>query len=227
MDRQKLRQKVYRLHARWDGEARTSIVTCPLTGAKLVDGWDLHEVFVRRSGVAPKYHDLIMVKENCIPLEHQAHIAIGNSREALRKCALRMFKRISARRVKDWYVTLWQEHGLSVDKGLLLPPKEWKVRNLVPLIELGAAVHDRELPTAGWEYKGEKGTFDIRAQVALRYQGKRRRWKERIPEHHNGVDISDLHRWIDEGYCAKYMLGMLGLNGHVDNGHVVWYNATT
>lgn len=227
MDRQNLRQKVYRLHSRWDRGTGKDIVTCPLSGAALVDGWDLHEVFVRRSEVAPKHQDLIMVTENCIPLDHKAHIACGNSKEAIRKCALRMFKRISARRVRDWYVELWQEHGLSVDKGLLLPPKEWRVRNLVPLIELGAAIHDRELPAAGWEVKGGKGTYDIRAQVALKYQRKRRRWKERIPEHHNGVHTFNLYHWMDEGFCAKYMLGVLGLNGHVDNGHVVWYNATT
>lgn len=227
MDRQSLRQKVYRLHARYDTEQRNNVATCPLSGTALVDAWDLHEVFVRRSSVPPKHQDLIMVLENCIPLEHEAHIRIGNSKEALRKCALRMFDRLSATRIKDWYIDLWQEHDLSVDRGLLLPPKEWKVRNLVPLIDLGAAIHNRDMPETGWEVRGDKGTYDIRAQVALRYQGKRRRWKERISEHRNGVDTRELYTWLDEGYAAKYMFGVLGLNGHVDSGHVVWYNATT
>lgn len=168
-----------------------------------------------------------MVVENCIPVQHEAHIAKGNSNESLKKCALRMFNRVSARRVMDWYVSLWKEHDLSVNRGLLIPAKSRKVRALVPLIELGAAIHNKELPPTGWEVKGKKGTYDIRAQVALKFQGKSRKWKERIPEHHNGVETDQLHIWLDEGLAAKYILGVLGLNGHVDSGRVVWYNTTT
>jgi hypothetical protein len=211
MDRQGLRQRVYRYHAEYDKERGRSTATCPLTGEALVDGWDLHEVFVKRNEVPPKHQGLIMVVENCIPLQHEAHIEMGNTREALRKCIDSMFKNVGPSRIGYWYRDLWKKHGLSVDKGILRKPKHMKVRELVPLIKLGALAEGVSLPSAGWEYKGKNGRTDIRAQVALRMQRKRRKWKEDIPESHNGYHTERLYTWMEEGLWIDYLTKTLGI----------------
>jgi len=173
--------------------------------------------------VPPKHQHLIMVMENCIPVQHEAHIARGNSKPALKKCAMQMFRNLSAARIGTWYRDLWKEHNLSVDKGFLVPARDMKVHQLVDMVELGAAIRGQELPKDIWKLDTEKGPTDYRAQVALRYQSRRRKWRARIPKEHNGFTIGDVKTFMDEGYWAAYMLRTMGLNGHVDNGHVVWY----
>jgi hypothetical protein len=214
MDRQSLRRSIYRAHARYDLARRESVCTCPLTNTPLVGSeWDLHEVFVRRSGLATQHHNLIMVKENCIPVQHKAHIERGNTTRSLAQCTRRMLQVVTANKIGRWYRDLWQKHGLSVDRGLLVPQASMKVRQLVPLISVGALVSEGHvLPETGWNVEGDKGVYDIRAQVALRSQSKRRKWKERLPDEHNGYTVQQLRIWLNEGYWTQYMLGVLGLD---------------
>jgi hypothetical protein len=146
-----------------------------------------------------------MVIENCVPVQHKAHIATGNTKGALKKCTLAMFKNIGAEPIGRWYRDLWAEHGLNVDRGLLASPKDIRVRHLIPLIGLGAWLNDVDISGRDWVREGKKGTYDLRAQAALRYQGKNRKWKEK------GVDIQQLYTWLDDGYWASYILGTMGL----------------
>lgn len=171
----------------------------------------MHEVFVKRSEVAPKHQELIMCIENCIPVEPQAHIAMGNTREALEKCGLALIRAIGAFQIGPWYTSLWQEHGLSIDTGLLIPPQALKVWQLIELMEQGARLDGIELPSTGWDQKGKKGITDVRAQVALRFQDKRRKWRDTLPKEHNGYTTLELKDWLSEGYWTDYLFRTMGI----------------
>lgn len=166
--------------------------------------------------VAKKHQELIMVVENCVPVQHEAHIREGNTNTARNKCALAIFDRIGAARVGQWYTSLWQEEGLSVNRGILVPPRDMRIRQLIPLMNLGAKIHGRELPEEGWERDGHKGKYDVRAQIVLSFQGRRRKWKEALPKSHNGYTIRDLISYLDDGYWANYMCHTLGIDLSLD-----------
>lgn len=172
--------------------------------------WDLHEVFVKRSQVAPSHQELIMVLENCIPLQHKAHIAVGNTHEALSKCALPMFRNIGATKICEWYMGL-QEH-ISVNKGIFIPARDMRMYQITKMIELGARIEGVDLGDYDWTVKGNKGKYDIRSQIGLQYQDRRKKWREAPPKEHGGVFITELSQWLREGHHADYLIRTLGID---------------
>jgi hypothetical protein len=205
------RQQIYRSHMKYrDGD---TYVECPLSGNRLRynDKWDMHEVFVQRNDVAPKQQDLIFVAENCIPLDHNAHIARGNTREALKILTPVMFRNIGAEKISEWYFGLIEQEGLSLPKGFTPPPKHMRPLRLIDCMYLWADINDRELPRNS-EYWYDAGTdSDIRAQVALRFTGRRRKWKERLPKTWKDYSTRMLSTYVAEGYYARKMMTALGI----------------
>lgn len=214
MDRQELRRKCFKKHASY-----RAVAICPLSGRELggTEPWDLHEVFVKRSSVAPIHQHLIMAEENCIPTDHEAHVAEGNTRAGLIKCIPPMFYHVGAMEIGMWYQSLIDEHGLSLDKGILVPMRDLKLYVLLDMINLGAEVMKSSLPEDGAYWLNERNV-DWRARVALKASGKtRKRWAKNTPATWKDYYFSDIVEYLEIGYWTEYMLGALGvLRAEVD-----------
>jgi hypothetical protein len=123
MDRQTLKHKLLIAHRRWSTEHKRMIVPCAWCGEE-ANEFDAHEYLVKRSGVNKQHRDLIMVPENVVPLHHRCHMAHGQTKEMALRCLHYTARSLGADKIGHWYVSLWQEHGLSVKKGWLLQPHE-------------------------------------------------------------------------------------------------------
>ncbi|MCP4542867.1 MAG: hypothetical protein GY832_37580 [Chloroflexi bacterium] len=126
MDRQKLRLQICQAYRRWSTEHNDSMVMCPWCEKPITHGtgFHAHEWLVKRSGLNTKYHDLIMVPENVVPLHPECHERHGQTIQAKRVILEHVARSLSADRIGRWYVKLWQEHGLSVPRGLYREPHE-------------------------------------------------------------------------------------------------------
>jgi hypothetical protein len=141
MDRQTLKQKLLIAHRRWSPEHKRMIVPCPWCGEEITGLFDAHEYLIKRSSVNIKYHDLIMVPENVVPLHHQpCHMAHGQTKEMALRCLHYTARSLGAGRIGRWYVSLWQEHGLSVKKGWLLQPHEVPMYQAREMFDKGYAL---------------------------------------------------------------------------------------
>lgn len=206
MDRDRLRRECFKIHSDYRGR-----YTCPLSGKELgiKDDWDLHEVFVEKNDVAPAKQHLINVVENCIPLEHDAHIDRGSTRSSIAKCTPLMFRNVEAEKIGMWYVSLWKEHELSVNRSVLIPIEDMSVTRLVGLMKLGAEIHQKTLPAA--KYWLNKDKIDYRAAIATKYKGKNRKWARGTPNRWKDYDARDLLYYLEEGYWARYILDAIGI----------------
>lgn len=206
MDRDQLRRKCFKIHSDYWGH-----YTCPLSGKEIgiKDNWDLHEVFVPKNDVAPAMQNLINVVENCIPLEHDAHIDQGSTRDSMAKCIPLMFRNVGAEKVGGWYVGLWQEHDLSVNRGVLIPVTDLPVVRIVELMNLGAEIHREPLPAD--KYWLNEDMVDYRSAIATKHKGRNRRWARGTPNRWKDYDASDLLYYLDEGYWARYMMDVMGI----------------
>jgi hypothetical protein len=139
MDRQTLKHKVLMAHRRWSPEHKRMIVPCAWCGEDAKD-FDAHEYLVKRSGVNPKYHDLIMVPENVAPLHHVCHMKHGQTKEMALRCLHYTARSLGADKIGRWYVSLWQDHGLNVKKGWLLQPHEVPMRQAREMFDKGYAL---------------------------------------------------------------------------------------
>lgn len=205
MDRNELRRKCFKIHSNYQGR-----YTCPLSGKEIgiKDSWDLHEVFVEKNDVAPPNQYLINVVENCIPLDHDAHIDRGSTKSSMAKCTPKMFRNVGTVNIGEWYVSLWREHDLSMNRGMLIPIEDLSVTRLVEFMNLGAEIHQKPLPAARyWLNEG----IDYRAAIATKYKGKNRHWARGTPNQWKEYYASDLIYYIEEGYWARYMLDVFGM----------------
>jgi hypothetical protein len=206
LDRKALRKLVFRTHSNWAAE-----VICPLSG-KVLEGngvWDLHEVFVKRSSVSVPHQELIMVVENCIPLEHRAHIRYGNTHQALTACIPPMFRNVGVERIGVWYAYLWREQGLSMNKGRLYPRRELPMYVLMGMLKLGAKVLRASMPEdRGYWLEDNR---DWRAAVISKSIGKKKKWAKGTPKSWDGYTPADILDCLDTGYWADYMLGVMGV----------------
>jgi len=115
-----------------------------------------------------------------------------------RRCLAFIGNRLGYQRVGKWYTSLWQEHGLSVPKGLLIPLKLVKAYDVIRYCE--------SLPEGDWQVP-KKG--DYRVWVATKWQGRRPKWSTgTIPSEWNGVSQQKVRETIESGYWKEYLEGM-------------------
>ena len=98
---------------------------CPWCGETLRGG-DAHEYLVKRGAVVRGAQHLIFVIENTIIAHHQCHIRYGQTKEFKIRCLRHAIKHLGAKRIAEWYISLWRAHGIPVPCGTvdLLPDHE-------------------------------------------------------------------------------------------------------
>ena len=117
-----------------------------------------------------------------------------------RRCLAHIVPRIyRADQVGEWYVSLWQEHGLSLPRGMLLPRSDVPMTLARRLFTHGAAV----LGMADWEPHGGP---DVAALAALKWRGK----KIKKPKSWGKYGLGSLLEAVDTGYWLDYLEGVLG-----------------
>ncbi|MCP4537722.1 MAG: hypothetical protein GY832_11290 [Chloroflexi bacterium] len=215
-NRQKLRLQIYQTYRRWCAKENASVVRCPWCGDLITDqtGFHVHEWLVKRSGLNTKYHDLIMVTENCVPMHPECHERHGQRVDAARRILEYVARTLGADKIGRWYVKLWREHGLSVPRGLYREPYE------IPLYT------GREMFTEGFEllHKGPRpeswthptrGKLDVRdcafsAIVTSKRTSTHRELAAALPETFAGIRKPRLIEYARTGVWLNYLRGVIG-----------------
>jgi hypothetical protein len=209
MNRQTLKQKLLMAHRTWSPELKRSIVLCPWCGEETTDYFDAHEYLVKRSGLNKKYHDLIMVPENVVPVHHHCHMAHGQTKEMTRRCLYYVARSLGADRIGRWYVSLWQEHGLGVKKGWLLQPHEVPMYQAREMFDRGYALLGDGSIT-DWSSDG----VDIRDCAFAQFVPvkKRRAHHKELAEKLRGVKNSQvLVSYAQAGFWIEYLEHIIGV----------------
>ena len=223
-ERQRQRVAAYRRYAACDSSTREYRCLCPWCGGEIDrDSFDLHEVIVRRSNVPRDEQGLIFVPENMIPVHPLCHTEYGNTQRMKLRCLLPMIRVLGASKIGCWYVSLWQEHGLSVPKGMLLDRKAIPARWCIDMMWVGARVHGElngvasavvSMADEDWLIRAGEATWDFRMLVAWKWQGYNKKSKKRNmrrpPEEYAGVRQATLAYFLDEGYWIQYLVGACG-----------------
>jgi hypothetical protein len=88
-----------------------------------------------------------MVPENVAPVHHyckqdtgESHIKNVQTKEMTVRCLHYVARSLGADRIGRWYVSLWQDHGLSVKKGWLLQPHEVPMHQARGMFDKGYAL---------------------------------------------------------------------------------------
>lgn len=211
VDWDNLRAEVYRTHTKYDEKTRRTGVRCVWCG-EITYTADLHEALVKRSAVHKSRQHLIFVKTNVVPVCHDEHLEYGQSKEMVRRALDALCHRVGARRVGKWYVSLWEEHGLSVPKGLLVPRKMIPGHRIIHHLETGAKLSNTVLPeTDDWNVKTPRGgTTDWRVWVATkRFMNYNPRWASgRLVTEKNGLRADTAVLLIEDGYYYDYLTGI-------------------
>lgn len=179
---------------------------CPSCLKELGSEFHVHEAFVKRGAVHIKKQPLIMVPENCIPVCPKCHGEIGQTEKMKAYCLAFASKTIGLTRVGQWYINLWQEHGLAIPKGYLVSEK--KVPLNTSLIYMKDGLDLLGIPYHSW---GEEWMFenrDLRYIVINSLRGK----GEKLPETLNGVRTTSLFTAFDNGYWLHYISGVLAID---------------
>lgn len=208
MDRLALKNEVYRAHIRWDNESASSIVACPWCKKTIStrEGADLHEALIKRGEVPREKQDLIFNKHNCVLLHRACHTQWGSSGAMVRRCLRAICEAVTARRVGEWYVSLYTEHKLHLRKGLLIPKKSMKVAQAMAYIPVGEELVGEILPESGWTIDPHtQHQRDFRALCIKSWQGKTYQKIQRPPGEWNGVTREAIINIIDEGYWYSYL----------------------
>ena len=200
-DRATLKQSVMRAHTRWDQARRRMVCPCPWCGRPIEEGFDLHEFLVKRSAVPREQQDLIMQVPNLAPVHHACHMQHGQTRDFAIKCLRATALAITAMNVGQWYVALWREHGLSVPRGFLVPPRNCATGDAMRLIDSGLALRGIELPA---DWSTEDGD-DVRG-LAIQ------RWRQGQGRVADGVEISGsvVSAALSDGYWLAYLDAVIG-----------------
>ena len=176
------------------------VVVCPWCTNE-VKNPDLHEAFVKRSAVPKRKQDLIFHICNCLYVCHECHMHFGQTNEMTARCLAMAARTVTLPKVGMWYVGLWQEHKLHIQKGLLIPPKQTSTSTCLDIIKRGAVL--RGLPRdLDWsvEWLDAKGR-DLRGAVIRYWKGK----KTEQPNPVNGVTFEMLWEALESGYWLNYL----------------------
>ena len=90
---------------------------CAWCSQPVVGGFDIHEAIIKRSKVVKAKQHLIFVLENCVPLHRHCHDEHGQSATMKLRAKQYLTARLGAERICKWYISLGQEHGLSVPQA--------------------------------------------------------------------------------------------------------------
>ena len=198
--RQELRQRIYTLYSTYDEQARKMVTRCPWCQEPIEEGFDLHEYLVKRSAVPLDKQDLIMVPENLVPVHHDCHMKAGQSVEMTRACLYAACRICGASDVGRWYASLWQEHGLSVRKGLLVPVKRTSIGSALNYFGLGCDLW-------GFKIEPQADTDEVIGMAITRWRGH----DVDSPDKYQGIPFAALVRALVDGYWLSYLLGVAGL----------------
>jgi hypothetical protein len=214
-DRQELRLKVYQAYRRWSTKHNEALVMCPWCEKPITDatGFHVHEWLVKRSGLNARYHDLIMVPENCVPMHPECHEQHGQRVDATRRILEYAARILDADRIGRWYVSLWQEHELSVNRGLYREPHE------IPLylgremfMEGLRLLHEGPHPES-WTHPN--GKVDVRdcafsAIVTRKKMSVHVELAKLLPESFGGIRKPMLIEYAKQGTWLHYLKGVSG-----------------
>jgi hypothetical protein len=159
---------------------------------------DLHEYLVKRSAVIPDKQTLIMVPENLAPLHPACHMSHGQALWMAMSCLHHMGRVQGLRKIGEWYVALWQKHGLTVPRGILVPQKQVTVAQARNHFERGRRYHPDGIPDDVDEL-----------QVGYAAQTWRNKRPD-IPENGQQALRVRLEQAMDDGYWLDYLEGVLG-----------------
>lgn len=179
------------------------------------NGADLHEALVHRGAVQREMQPLIFVKENVILVHHQCHIDYGQTKTMLRACLYEICQAVGARYVGRWYRSLWQDHGLNLRRGILLPKKGIPMYICMGYLERGAELGRRQLPQGEDEWligRGTRHARDFRALCVKRWQGKTIKKIDRPPSSWAGYSVEVMLRLIRDGYWFDYLSYTFGFD---------------
>jgi hypothetical protein len=175
-------------------EGQGQVVLCPWCNEPIQGDYALHEYLVKRSAVPKDKQHLIMVPENCIPWHNQScHIPHGQSKKAARVSLRAAAKRLTARAIGEWYVSLWQEHGLSVPRGWLMDPKKVPTTLAVRFYYVGAELY-------GFADQVD-GSLPIVGDAIAAWRGRR----APAPDEYAGIPFERLVEAVGEGYWLEYL----------------------
>lgn len=129
----------------------------------------------------------------------------GQGKEMALRCLHHLVPRIfSARKVGEWYTSLWQEHSLSIPRGWLIPPKMLTPVLLLRRFKLGAKVLNIPHDEINWDMPGRG---DVRVLVGFKWQDKKNRPKP--PEKWGDYGLGSLLEALDTGYWLDYIEGLI------------------
>lgn len=214
-DRAALQRAAYSWHKRRGDHLRGTRCPWCLEPIDRESSWDLHEALVNRGAVPKDKQDLIMVRFNVVPVHHECHMAHGSTRTMLHRCLRNLCYNLEVAQIGRWYVDLWDEKGLSVRKGILLPKKLVKAAVvLAEYIPAGEKLSGWVLPKLSddeWLISpGTQHARDYRALATMRWHGKSIKKINRPPPQHRNVRLDRLLTLIDAGYYFYYLCGVFG-----------------
>lgn len=197
-----LRYKVLQAHQQYIPAVKKLGLVCPGCGQYITAGWDPHEWLVKRSAVPVPLQHLILVPENVIPIHHKCH---NNSKELTRKCLthLARSRTIALANIGRWYVSLWLDHGLSVPRGILYPPRDLPLSVRLRLFNQGCKLLGIEIKD--WQ----ADSIDIRGVIAARWIGKTRSIPK-LPREWQGIPVTEFYKAMSVGYWYDYLSGVIG-----------------
>lgn len=172
---------------------------CVVCGEPIDSDWAAHEYLVKKNAVAPEHQDLILVPENTVFLHNErCHLPQGQSRKTVEKCLWHAARALTATAIGEWYVSLWQEHNLSVPQGTLIPPEDMPLHTSSKLYGLGAKLVGHPV----WE--GPVG-YDVANVAFAAWTGRWRVYRGKVEKKNLSAHIDVL----EAGYWMSYLLSII------------------
>lgn len=190
-----VRATVLRAYTKWNQRQQGFTIDCAICGEPVTSDIALHHWLVKRNAVSPENHHLVDVPENLVPMHNQrCHIPQGQSRKTKAKCLKYAAERVTATAIARWYISLWQEHNLTIPTGRLIPPEDMPLHS------------GRKYYEIGWRLKGKPpqkslDSYDIRDVVFAKLTGRWRVFRGKV----DNVDLRTEITCIEEGYYFDYL----------------------
>ena len=185
------------------------VVLCPWCQEAISEGFDLHELLVKRSAVPVEKQDLIMVPENQVPVHPGCHLFHGQKKDFKLRGLWHAARTIGAANIGSWYSKLWLDHGLSVPHGILVPPEKLPLHRAPRLFDLACKLINFYPP----EWETPTGD-DVRVLALAHWTG---RWKPFARKYQwqgaiagAGIWVGKLDDMVVQGYWMDYLLGVVG-----------------